>query len=167
MQIHLAKPGGQKEGPFTVERINQGIAAGTIQDADYWAWHDGLAEWLPLHRVLRHLAAAAPAAPAAVAPEQESAPASNRCDISSKQVAATAVSADQRRDWTKQPSGELRGSNAISETDSFTDVFKIAPKLVAETAPVVSSPASVVAKAAVAAARKQDPQPRSSLAAES
>ena len=51
MNIHLSKPGGQREGPFTVEQINHALAARKYQDTDYWAWHEGLTEWVPLHSV--------------------------------------------------------------------------------------------------------------------
>src|SRR4051812_23852873 len=51
MQIHLSKPGGQREGPFTVEQVNRDLAAGRYNDNDYWAWYEGLASWIPLHSV--------------------------------------------------------------------------------------------------------------------
>lgn len=51
MKIHLSKPGGQREGPFTVEQINSDLAAKKYQDTDYWAWHEGLSDWVPLHSV--------------------------------------------------------------------------------------------------------------------
>src|SRR5262245_50958661 len=51
MQIYLSKPAGQREGPFTVEQINQHLAAKKYKDTDYWAWYDGLSEWVPLHAV--------------------------------------------------------------------------------------------------------------------
>src|SRR5215468_569318 len=51
MQIYLSKPAGQREGPFTVEQINQDLAAKKYKDTDYWAWYDGLSDWVPLHAV--------------------------------------------------------------------------------------------------------------------
>jgi len=51
MQIYLAKPGSQKEGPFTLEDINQDLAAGKYTHNDYWAWYDGLPQWLPLYEI--------------------------------------------------------------------------------------------------------------------
>lgn len=51
MQIHLSKPGGQREGPFTVEEINRDLAARRYGDNDYWAWYEGLNSWVPLHSV--------------------------------------------------------------------------------------------------------------------
>lgn len=49
MQIYLTKPGGQKEGPYTLEQINRDLATGKFHDTDFWAWHEGLAEWTPLY----------------------------------------------------------------------------------------------------------------------
>jgi hypothetical protein len=51
MEIHLCKPGGQREGPYTLEQINEALAAGRYRGSDYWAWHSGLAEWVPLYSV--------------------------------------------------------------------------------------------------------------------
>ena len=51
MQIHLSRPGGQREGPFTVDQINADLAAKKYQDTDYWAWYEGLEAWVPLHSV--------------------------------------------------------------------------------------------------------------------
>jgi hypothetical protein len=51
MNIHLSKPGGQREGPFTLEQINSDLAARKYHDTDYWAWYEGLNEWVPLHTV--------------------------------------------------------------------------------------------------------------------
>ena len=51
MEIHLSKPGGQREGPFTLEQIKRDLAANRYRDTDYWAWHPGLTEWVPLYRL--------------------------------------------------------------------------------------------------------------------
>ncbi len=51
MQIHLSRPGGQREGPFSLEQINRDLASNKYSDADYWAWYEGLAEWIPLYAV--------------------------------------------------------------------------------------------------------------------
>jgi len=51
MQIYLAKPGGEKKGPFTLDQINRDLAARIYRDDAYWAWHEGLPEWIPLHSV--------------------------------------------------------------------------------------------------------------------
>jgi hypothetical protein len=51
MKIHLSKPGGQVEGPLTLEEINRDLAERRYHENDYWAWYDGLTEWVPLHSV--------------------------------------------------------------------------------------------------------------------
>ena len=51
MEIHLCKPGGKREGPYTVEQINAGLAQKRFKDTDYWAWYDGLDSWVPLHQI--------------------------------------------------------------------------------------------------------------------
>src|ERR1041385_3947845 len=51
MEIHLSKPGGQREGPFTLEEINASLALNKFRDTDYWAWYEGLESWVPLHEV--------------------------------------------------------------------------------------------------------------------
>jgi hypothetical protein len=75
MQIHLSKPGGQREGPYTLEQIIQDLAANKYRDTDYWAWHEGLPEWVPLY-LLPGIPADADSAPAATPvsePDEESA----------------------------------------------------------------------------------------------
>ena len=51
MQIHLAKPGGERHGPFTLEQVNKDLAAKKYHDSDYWAWYDGADAWVPLYSV--------------------------------------------------------------------------------------------------------------------
>src|SRR5260370_30857735 len=51
MKLHLSKPGGHREGPFTIEQIKSDLAARKYHDTDYWAWHEGLSDWVPLHSV--------------------------------------------------------------------------------------------------------------------
>jgi GYF domain 2 len=77
MQIHLSKPGGEREGPFTLEKIKQDLAANKYRDTDYWAWHEGLTEWVPLYAVEGVSAKAGAAAPPVPpsAPEQATTPA--------------------------------------------------------------------------------------------
>lgn len=51
MQIYLAKPGGPKEGPYPLERINADLAVRRYRDDAFWAWHIGLTAWVPLYSV--------------------------------------------------------------------------------------------------------------------
>src|SRR5262249_43004275 len=60
MQIYIAKPGGQKEGPFTVDQINRDLASKRIRESDYWAWYEGLPQWMPLHAVPGIITSAVP-----------------------------------------------------------------------------------------------------------
>ena len=70
MQIHLATPGGEKQGPYTLEQINRDLAAKKYRDTDYWAWYDGAEAWVPLYAVPGISPASdAEASPAAVASE--------------------------------------------------------------------------------------------------
>ena len=67
MQIHLSKPAGQREGPFTLDQIKRDLAAHQYRDTDYWAWQEGMAEWVPLY-AFPGIAAEVAAPAAAVAP---------------------------------------------------------------------------------------------------
>jgi len=69
MQIHLSKPGGQREGPFTLEQIVHDLAAHKYRDTDYWAWHEGLPEWVPLY-ALPGVSGTTEAAPGPAAPSE-------------------------------------------------------------------------------------------------
>jgi hypothetical protein len=69
MQVYLSKPAGQREGPFTVDQINHDLATKKYKDTDYWAWYDGLSEWVPLHAVPGVRAPGRPQPAPAQAPE--------------------------------------------------------------------------------------------------
>ena len=51
LEIHLAKPGGRKEGPFSLSEINLALATRKYSSEDYWAWHKGLEAWAPLYDI--------------------------------------------------------------------------------------------------------------------
>lgn len=51
LEVHLAKPGGKREGPFTLEEINLALTSDKYRSGDYWAWHEGLPEWVPLYEI--------------------------------------------------------------------------------------------------------------------
>ena len=68
IQIHLSKPGGHREGPYTLEQIKRDLAEKKYRDTDYWAWHEGLTEWVPLYALPGVSATGAAAAPAGATP---------------------------------------------------------------------------------------------------
>jgi len=70
-KIYLAKPGAQKEGPFTLQQINHDLATRKITDTDFWAWHEGLPSWMPLYSVPGVLAKAWVVAAPAARPKEE------------------------------------------------------------------------------------------------
>jgi hypothetical protein len=49
VEVYLSKPGGQREGPYGLEQIKQDLATRKYHDTDYWAWYEGLTEWVPLY----------------------------------------------------------------------------------------------------------------------
>ena len=77
MKVFLSKPGGQNEGPYTLEQITQALAANKYRDTDYWAWHEGLTEWVPLY-ALPGVAADDDALPPGEAPAAVPAGAANK-----------------------------------------------------------------------------------------
>jgi len=70
-QIYLSKPGGQRQGPYTLAQIKRDLAANKYRDTDYWAWHEGLPEWVPLYNLPGISENGAPAAPAPPPPTPE------------------------------------------------------------------------------------------------
>jgi len=71
MQIHLAKPGGERQGPFTLEQVNRDLAAKKYSDAEFWAWYDGADAWVPLYSVPGILQAELAAASTSKSPASE------------------------------------------------------------------------------------------------
>jgi hypothetical protein len=95
MQIHLSKPGGQREGPYTLEQINRDLAAQKYRDTDYWAWHEDMAEWVPLYALpgVATTGAAASAEVATPAPEEVTIPANPQLLSADGPAAEVATSA--------------------------------------------------------------------------
>ncbi len=50
MQIHVAKA-GQQSGPYSVEQVQSMVRSGLLSAADL-GWHEGMAEWAPLHTIV-------------------------------------------------------------------------------------------------------------------
>jgi hypothetical protein len=91
MQIYLSKPGGQREGPYTLEQILRDLAASNYRDSDYWAWHEGLPEWVPLYLLpgISNDANVAPVAGEASPPSIASTP--SRADAASPDTSGDVV----------------------------------------------------------------------------
>jgi hypothetical protein len=52
IRVYLVRPGAsQREGPFSLEQINRDLAEGRYTDKDFWAWYEGLSDWVPLYDV--------------------------------------------------------------------------------------------------------------------
>ena len=49
MEIHITRD-GQQFGPYTLDDVNAYLASGEL-DANDMAWHDGMADWLPLRSI--------------------------------------------------------------------------------------------------------------------
>lgn len=71
LEIHIAKPGGAREGPFSLEEVNRALAEGQYRSGECWAWHKELPEWIPLYDIRGIIKVATPSAISAIAePEQ-------------------------------------------------------------------------------------------------
>ena len=49
MQIYINRD-GQQFGPFTIEQVNEGLAAGQLLPTDF-AFFEGLPQWTPLNQI--------------------------------------------------------------------------------------------------------------------
>jgi len=85
-KIYLAKPGGQREGPYTLEQINHDLATKKYRDEDFWAWHEGLPSWMPLY-ALPGVSAKAARLEAASPPVAESRPEARKPPLAGTPIA--------------------------------------------------------------------------------
>ncbi len=102
MQIHLCKPGGEREGPYTLEQIKQDLAAKKYSDTDYWAWHESLPDWVPLY-ALPGIAATDDAIP----PESEERAAPPAAQTARQAAATVTASALQEAAKRREPPAEV------------------------------------------------------------
>jgi hypothetical protein len=118
MQIYLAQPGGQKQGPYTLDQVRQDLANGKYRDSDFWAYHEGLPNWIPLHSLpgVHQPAAVVKATEAAAArTETATAAASNKIQSPAAQTPAVASSSSTSNDPASRTA-----LDAASESDEET-----------------------------------------------
>jgi len=113
MQVHLSKPGGQREGPFTLEQINRDLKARKYHDSDYWAWYDGLEAWIPLHAVPGVMTGAGGATE--FVPKQEE---QYAIDTEVHQASDKAESATTTASSTEEPAAEMTGQSGQSKVSA-------------------------------------------------
>src|SRR5215471_18453917 len=121
MQVHLAKPGGQREGPFTVEQINAGLAERRFRGTDYWAWTEGMQSWVPLHEIPGIKDAPELPPQPAESPKTNLAPKPSDTSI----IAKKATAAEPKKDNAANPPKSEFGSGipvvALEQVFIFTD----------------------------------------------
>lgn len=171
--IYIAKPGGQKQGPYTLEQINRDLASKKISDTDFWAWHEGLPSWMPLHSVpgvsVKAGAAALPeakpqpatskAAPEPVAPSAKSQPTAPNA-ASAPVPVAKSESEKPKVETTPPPRPEPLAPKPMPQP--ITPAAKPQPtpiKTAAAIAPVVrTEPEKPKAEAAIAPVARTEPE---------
>src|ERR1041385_6463480 len=126
MQLYLAKPGGEKIGPFTIEQINRGLANKKYREDEYWAWHDGLTEWLPLHAVPGISAKAGFALLAADAAKAKIAPKTTSLPVKNPTVVTTIAPApdDLEHIFTNKDETPGAKSSAANKPSKSNDLFQ-------------------------------------------
>jgi hypothetical protein len=155
--IYLAKPGGQKVGPYTLEQINRDLAAKKYSDADFWAWHEGLPAWLPLHSlpgvVAKAGAAAAPEAkPELIAHEVRPVP------TSAKVEAEATPPKIKPEPVTPAPAAKPAAPKIAAATEPVGKAAVEAPKVQAATSPVAESRLEMPKPAAATAPGREPPK---------
>ncbi len=122
MEIHLCKPGGQREGPFSLEQINEALAARRYTGSDYWAWYRGLSQWVPLYSVAGVVDKAAETAPA---PPAAPVFASPKPEVTPQPVASAAAAPPATEEAEKSPE-PLAIQDAVAES---TESEKLASEM--------------------------------------
>jgi hypothetical protein len=122
MEIYLSKPGGQREGPYTLDQINHALAAKKYGDTDYWAWYEGLEAWVPLYSIpgiTEHAETPAPKAPA----EEQMIPA----EVQAVAVAGSAATATASRtavaDPPQKPAAPKKSAASGLPFDALEQIF--------------------------------------------
>jgi hypothetical protein len=174
-KIYLAKPGGQREGPYTVEQINHALATKKYSDADFWAWHEGLPSWMPLYSLPGVSAKAATVAvpgaePQPVAPKTEPEAATEvEAQTTASAAESTASSAEVEREREAPKPGAATAATATSEAEAarmeaanppIAEFRPEAPKPSAARAPI-AEPEPEPQKAWDATSPVAEPEPKS------
>jgi hypothetical protein len=121
MKIHLAKPGGEREGPFTVEEINAGLAQNRFRGTDYWAWYEGLQSWVPLHEIPGINEDSAPPAKASEKATPDLAPAAADTSVIAKKAPAPESQKSSAATPAKSQLGSGLPAEALEQVFIFTD----------------------------------------------
>jgi len=154
--IYIAKPGGQKEGPYTLEQINRDLATKRINDTEFWAWHEGLPSWMPLHSVPGVSAKAG----AAAAPEVKSQPATPK--TAPEPVAPQAKSPPVAPKAANAPVPIVKSEpeKPKAEAESIFKFEPVAPKPAPQPIAPEAKPQPTPSKAAVAFAPMAKSEPK-------
>lgn len=132
MQIYLARPGGDREGPFSLQEILEALQQGKYRENDFWAWYDGLPEWMPLHEVLNspQVMQSAAAAPLSVAEPNAGSPIYTESDPPVAQPDRVSHS------WAASSlEGDFEFSEQSSEIPKLSEMENSTPALVSAAAP--------------------------------
>jgi len=129
-KIYLAKPGGQREGPYTLEQINHDLATKKYRDEDFWAWHEGLPSWMPLY-ALPGVSAKAARLEAANPPVAESRPEARKPSAAGTPIAKPEPEPQKAEDATlpvaepEPKSPEISATLAMSSGKPFSALEQI------------------------------------------
>ncbi|HEU0038460.1 MAG TPA: hypothetical protein VFR76_04230 [Verrucomicrobiae bacterium] len=163
-KIYLAKPGGQREGPYTLEQINHDLATKKYRDEDFWAWHEGLPSWMPLYALPGVSAKAAPVA----VPEAEPQPAVPKTEpkrvpeVEAQPTAPAAASTTSKAEVEREP----EAPKAEAATAAIATAAAEAARLEAANPPVAESrPEARKPSAAGTPIAEPEPEPQKAEAA--
>jgi hypothetical protein len=108
MEIYLSKPGGQRQGPYTLEQINRDLVARKYGDTDYWAWREGLSEWVPLYSLPGIAVAAEAPAPEPPKPVQKLTQPPLKSELASRPAPAAGATASKAPPRPLRPEVEAK-----------------------------------------------------------
>ena len=118
MQIYIHRE-GQQFGPYSVEEAKEHLAAGSLRAADM-AWHEGMADWMPLAQLEGMAPAAAPTVPKPVQMTQPSWIPPKRTGDSSPTVRSVVSAAPAPAAPITTSDGAVRSSRKSSSKNPIT-----------------------------------------------